>query len=403
MRLEFKPRPANTASIFGVTVRMHANGQAILHPEVRKTLEQLSEHADRTGRSLFVYGSKAMHRLESHRVETVDALKYNSETRAWEKIKAPAPHVLIRDYSDRDENRVPASILQHRVVRLVPQSALTAVMDKLTFSHAMQNARIMQPQTHEFSSKRMEDMLDEHGTIFLKDRKGSLGNGIAQIEMVGPNEVKLTHVKNQEQKSVQFNRDELRDRVEQFMKDAGKEKSGFIVQRGLADTPFRGRKFSFRVLMHQTETGPGITGIIARVGKPGSIVDNVSKGGEVTNHIDVLKSVFRNRHRHVATKLEEVCREAFHAVQTESGFRSALPLGELGLDVMFEGENPIVIEANSRPGMSVQSPLFPNYREQVFRTGEILYRQLVGSRLPGRKIEPEAAKPAPRPRLTKVA
>ncbi|WP_426451644.1 YheC/YheD family protein [Paenibacillus sp. S-38] len=197
------------------------------------------------------------------------------------------------------------------------------------------------PDTKPFTRSALQTMLKRYpSSVYFKPTRGSGGNGIARIERLSSGKYRLHHG---HKKQVLPSLAGLHAELKRF---AGRRP--YLLQRGIHLLKSRGRPFDLRVMVQKTRSGRWLsTGIFAKLGRPGKVVNNYNQGGRIELLPEVLKGAGIPKGRRVRMKwqLKRMGTKAGRCFDRHrKGFR------ELGLDVAIDRSRRMwILEVNTRP------------------------------------------------------
>ncbi|MCZ8522320.1 YheC/YheD family protein [Paenibacillus mucilaginosus] len=124
------------------------------------------------------------------------------------------------------------------------------------------------PQTEPFTKARLQTMLKRYpSSVYFKPVRGSGGNGIVRIQRLKSGKYLMRHL---QERKVLPSLDSLYGVLKRF---AGRRP--YLLQRGIRLMKTRGKPFDLRVMVQKTKGGRWLsTGIFAKIGKPGKVVNN---------------------------------------------------------------------------------------------------------------------------------
>nr|WP_275422660.1 YheC/YheD family protein [Paenibacillus mucilaginosus] len=197
------------------------------------------------------------------------------------------------------------------------------------------------PDTKPFTRSGLQTMLQRYpSSVYFKPTRGSGGNGIARIERLASGKYLLHHG---EKKRVLTSLGSLHAELKRF---AGRRP--YLLQRGIHLLKSQGKPFDLRVMVQKTSRGRWLsTGIFAKLGRPGKVVNNYHQGGRIVLLPTALKGAGISKERRDRMKWQ-LKRMGTHAGRCfdrhRKGFR------ELGLDVAIDRSRRMwILEINTRP------------------------------------------------------
>lgn len=199
------------------------------------------------------------------------------------------------------------------------------------------------PDTIPFATEDdFKDFIEKHRVVYVKPSFGSQGRNICKLTSTAEGWV-LEH-------SSDIKDTYLFTTVEELFRVLKKniKHRSYIVQKGISLLEFDHKKVDFRILLNKKQKKLWkITSFVARIGDAGHIVSNLSRGGEMQNGVDFLRTLFDEREARELYK--ETGRLALRTAACLSEKRYDL-FGELGIDIALDIEkHPWIIELNSKP------------------------------------------------------
>ncbi|GAA3408596.1 YheC/YheD family protein [Paenibacillus hodogayensis] len=212
------------------------------------------------------------------------------------------------------------------------------------------------PVTHQATPSSVREMMAQFPQLILKPNSSSIGMGIMKLERTSGGW--LLHGAAPRGRTIPF-----RDVLPAIARRKLKSRS-YLVQQLLPLATYNGRPFDLRVSVQRNETGDWqITGIAAKVAKPGAFRTNVAQGGVVYTLEKVLQSYPHLDLEAVRQgvgdfSLRVACQLSEHLPQ----------LADIGLDVgLTEHGFPMFIECNGRDlRYSFQQGQMPDAFQRIY-------------------------------------
>jgi hypothetical protein len=197
------------------------------------------------------------------------------------------------------------------------------------------------PTTRTFDRSTVEEMLDQHGMIYVKPIYGTFGNGVIRIEKrTGDPEPYFFQSGESKYSFASF--DEMYRKLLVV-----KKRRDYIVQQGIHLLKFTGRRFDLRIMVQKNpQSRWETTGIIGRVAHPRKIVTNYHAGGMPMPVKKLLiESLPDEQSNHYQTRLRKF------GVDIAKTMEKRFPrLKEIGVDVAIdENFKPWILEVNTLP------------------------------------------------------
>ncbi len=189
----------------------------------------------------------------------------------------------------------------------------------------------------------IREAVSQYGYIFLKSSGGSGGRSVFALEKYDQGFCFRYYRKGNHRKRYVSNLDGLRS----AMKAIGLKPDGVIIQQGIRLIKYRNRLMDLRVLMVKGKNG--IWNAVynqARVAKGGSVITNLSLGGEVMKYSDIYPALKRRYPGIPSDKqIKKACKVIVRYIEKEFG-----PFGEIGVDIGVDEAGKVwLLEANSKP------------------------------------------------------
>ncbi|MDQ0217629.1 YheC/YheD family protein [Peribacillus cavernae] len=199
--------------------------------------------------------------------------------------------------------------------------------------------------------------IEKHHVVYVKPSFGSQGKNICKLTETAEGWV-LEHSKDIKDTYLFATVTELFAVLKRTIKHRS-----FIVQKGIPLLEFDHKKIDFRILLNKSKNQSWkITSLVARIGNAGHIVSNLSRGGEMKNAADFLKSAFTENE--ALTLYKEISKLALQTANCVIEQRADL-FGELGIDIALDtNKQPWIIEVNSKPSKAFQGS-YEKFRPSV--------------------------------------
>lgn len=192
------------------------------------------------------------------------------------------------------------------------------------------------PETATVDRRKVKALLREHGTLYLKPKRASVGFGIIRVSRVDDDTFADINALGRTKRR--------KLGVRQIVKLVRGRRLGYLAQQGIALMQYRGSPVDFRVSVQRGEDGAWqCTGMVGKVARARSIVTNLHCGG---------KSIKVSRLFEEWGWDEDEMRSAIAdlGVRIAAALERELPrIADLGLDIALdEHGHPWFIEANFR-------------------------------------------------------
>jgi glutathione synthase/RimK-type ligase-like ATP-grasp enzyme len=194
------------------------------------------------------------------------------------------------------------------------------------------------PNTILFNEHSLKKMLQVYQMVYVKPNKGSHGVGVMRVESNNGTYSYQIGAKRKSNLSWKQLTASLKRKI---------DNTTYIVQRGIHLSRYKNRIYDLRVVLQLNESHNWqITGMVARVAKPGMAVTNGAQGADThtfesvisaqggTELVERLKAEFHN-----------VCIDCAHLLHAKYPF-----LNELGFDIALDHQMyPWILEVNTTP------------------------------------------------------
>lgn len=187
-------------------------------------------------------------------------------------------------------------------------------------------------------------MLEKYGIVYVKSISGQLGKKVYRISRGEDGKIAIRY---RQKKS----------NAEDFLKDLSDERESigkffvpnkYIAQQNIDLMTYEDRPFDFRHMIQKDGSGKWVSkGIIGRIAAPGSVVSNISNGGEAMWASELLKRAFNLSDSETAQMVNEMT--ALGLSVCDELDKSGILYGDLGIDIGIDKNKQMwIIEINSR-------------------------------------------------------
>lgn len=333
------------------------------HIMAKKNFRLYRNYASRLKNGLlYVFGSN---NIKPH-TNTITGYYFNPAKKTWEPGEFPYPDVIMdRCYPNSYETHA-------QLEKVIGEGKIfnkKTRINKLEFYDALCKQTSLAghlPETKMFDSPSdLEYFLYIYNEVFLKPLNGMQGKGIITIssENDGFKCQYMVNGKNIEEKLPNCNQ------IIEALPNMGCDLGRYIIQKAIPRMEFRGRPFSFRVIVYKDGMGRWmVPAIFPKMAPLDSFLTNHASGAsfvplktiftEITEILPYSKTEYINIFINLALETARVLDRKYG------------PLGKLGIDVVLDKHGkPWLIEANGNPGLVPKEHMveFPNWSHQVFR------------------------------------
>ncbi|MUT67804.1 YheC/YheD family protein [Paenibacillus sp. NEAU-GSW1] len=194
------------------------------------------------------------------------------------------------------------------------------------------------PSAKRYGKSALNTMLTRYSIVYVKPVRGSHGNGVMRVMRIGAHysaQIGAAIVKSST----------LAGLHALLSKRIGKRP--YMIQRGISLRRFRGAIFDLRIVTQLRRSRRWqVTGMLARVAKPGMAVTNGAQGASIHTVETVLKAYSGIRSiAGTKERLRQLCLSSAYHLQQSYPF-----LKELGFDIALDAKlKPWILEVNVRP------------------------------------------------------
>lgn len=189
---------------------------------------------------------------------------------------------------------------------------------------------------------QLVDFIGKYGTVYVKASNGSLGKEVYKLQQLFKGGYLVGYRENGQNCSERLNLHEFQAKIING-RLAGKK---VIIQQGIYLAHFNERDFDIRLLVQKD--GNSLWSVIdkaVRVGAPGSVVTNVSSGGEVRKLDEVLSAIFPEKAQKIKQDIDSLALGICSCLENRYG-----RLCELGMDMALDIYGKLwLLEVNGKP------------------------------------------------------
>jgi len=292
----------------------------------------------------------------------VSGYYYNHREKTWQPGEFPYPDAVIdRTYP----NAYISHILLEKVIGKNRIFNKRSMINKLDFVKALGKNPVLGkhiPETWGFSdASQMESMLEKYGEVFLKPVDAMKGIGIVVVKKSPGGVMSCSYfIKG---KNFTTHISSANEIFEVLVKAAGYRRP-YVIQQGIPRMEYQGGPFSIRTWAMKNGQGRWvIPGMFAKGSLGSGFLTNFTAGAKLIKLKDLFESIIPRlpyAKTELLTLLEDLTLKTAEGLDARFG-----PLGELGLDIVFDHHGkPWLIEANGNPGIipifiQKEYPLWP--------------------------------------------
>ena len=291
----------------------------------------------------------------------VRGVYYDPRENRWRQRRFPLPHLLY----DRGGGLSPRSNPLIRRFRELGIKNINArhFFDKWDLHHRLSRFSAIFPHLPatvkgEKASDALQ-MLHQHGSVYVKTRRGSSGVGVIRMEKLGPDGFRYYHSYGGQLSSEILSKRELAMLIDHYF-----ARRPFIIQKPI-DLLKKGQGIiDFRSEVQKNEKGRlVVAGTTARIGRPHSPIASHTRTEDYYPLEEFARSVLQLdavKARQLKAKIHDFLHQVFRGVEPAYG-----PFGEMGIDFGLDtGGKLWLIECNSK---SAKTALYYAYGGEVVR------------------------------------
>ncbi|PKM82867.1 MAG: hypothetical protein CVU89_01660 [Firmicutes bacterium HGW-Firmicutes-14] len=293
---------------------------------------------------------------------TITGYSYDYTKNTWSESEFPFPDAVI-------DRCYPNPYICHIwLENLIGRNRIfnkKTMIDKLQFVKVLSRDEVLKnhiPETWEYTvASQLMSMLQDHGEVFLKPVNGMKGHGIIVVNNTGRDVPEYSYMTGGKKYTGLLSSPK---EISDVIKKAAGRKRPYIIQQGIRRMNFKGGPFSIRTWAMKNGKGQWvIPGMFAKGSFGEGFLTNFTAGAKLIPLKDFYESILPRlpySKDRLLSLLKELTLGTAEALDREFG-----PLGELGLDIVFDQEGkPWLIEANGNPGIipifiQKEYPLWP--------------------------------------------
>lgn len=284
-----------------------------------------------------------------HAKRKLEAFTVHPVTKKWIKGTFPLPNVVYNRIPYREHEQRPEVRNLLTDLKTKPDISLfnPQFFNKGELYEWLQRAdEVIEylPETKRLNQlDDLKDMVQRHGTVYLKPVDGKAGAGIMRIVRTDDGYL-VSKQGLKGSKNMAF--PTLAGAWASMQRALSA--SAYLVQQGVPLAKVKDRFFDLRALLQKNGNGEwGLTGLGARVAGTESITTHVPRGGRIGRPEALLRQEFGStKTRSILMQVEQAAIRIAEAIE-KHGIR---PLGEMSMDVAIDQDGAVwFLEANSKP------------------------------------------------------
>jgi glutathione synthase/RimK-type ligase-like ATP-grasp enzyme len=279
--------------------------------------------------------------------KNVDGLIYNHISKKWEAAVYPFPNVIYDRATFLEKEKEIGYFVRERLNKeyKIPFVNSKSYFNKWETHEVLSYDKLVSkylPDTIRYYHPcQIIDLLDKYTSVYIKDSAGKLGKNIFKLSKDN-DELYIVSYQNI------GNKYSFKLSLEEFHTKFIANKllgRNIIIQQGIDIAVLNEHPFDIRILAQKKEVDMWeVVDKSIRVASPGSIVTNISSGGEVKNFNEVIPLIFRSS-TSISSAIDALAVNVCEALEKKYG-----TLGELGIDVALDKNgNAWLLEVNGKP------------------------------------------------------
>lgn len=279
---------------------------------------------------------------------SVHGLTFNPVEEIWQPEKYPLPNAIYDRATFSKEEKEAGNLVRRR---LKNEYKIPFLNNKHYFSKWQTHKTLTDyPEINKYLPETvlythpliLANFLEKYPVAYLKDSGGKLGRNILKVQQANQERYIITHQKRGKSYSDKLNLQGLHNRVING-KLAGKT---VLIQQGIELAGVGERPFDIRLLAQKNGFGKWqVVDKSIRLGVPGSIVTNISSGGEAKKFAEVIPAVFPLWAATIEKEVDALALNVCRRLEEKFG-----TLCELGVDIAIDKQGQLwLIEVNGKP------------------------------------------------------
>lgn len=192
------------------------------------------------------------------------------------------------------------------------------------------------PVTSSYSLTRLQTMMKQHSSLYIKPQSSSVGKGIVKISRKSDGRWKLQFPRK---RSILMRKPQAVKKISGYVK-----RKKYLIQQTIPLAQYKGKPYDIRVTVQRNASGAWqVTGMYGKVARRGSHLTNIAQRGTAKKCEMLFQSSFQNPSQ-VADDLKDLSLE----IARHLG-KKLKHLADLGLDMGVDASGkPYFIEMNGR-------------------------------------------------------
>lgn len=279
--------------------------------------------------------------------KNIHGLTYDIVNKRWDLAVCPFPDIIYdRATFPEKEKEIGGFIREH----LSHEYKLPFINSKSYFNkwetHEVlsKNSAIIKylPDTAKYyHPHQITDFLNKYSSVYIKDSGGRLGKNIYKLQKAPDELYILSYQTSRNRYSNRLTLEQVHNKLASG-KLSGKN---IIIQQGIDVALVDKHPFDVRILAQKNESESWeVVDKSIRAAAPGSVVTNVSSGGEIKSFDKIIPSLF-SKSSSISSEVDILVITVCKALEEQYG-----RLGELGIDIAIDKSGKVwLLEVNGKP------------------------------------------------------
>lgn len=351
------------------------NFKRLYKKKLKYKMNFLAEEALKEEVQVLVFSPLSMSWLS----KSINGLIYNAVSKKWELAVYPFPDIIYDRATFPEKEKEIGRFVRDRLNKEFKISFVNnkSYFNKLETHEVLSNdSAIIKylPDTAKYSHPcQLIDFLEKYNSVYIKDSGGKLGKNIFKLQKA-PDELYILSYQDSGNKySDKLTLQEIHNKLE-ANKLLG---MNILIQQGIDIAALNEHPFDVRILAQKNERQSWeVVDKSIRAASPGSIVTNVSSGGEVKKFNEVIPLLFSNSVS-ISSEVDMLVITVCEALEKKYG-----KLGELGIDVAIDKSGKVwLLEVNGKPSKlciyhSCNLELINRSCRNIVRYSKVLFKQM---------------------------
>jgi glutathione synthase/RimK-type ligase-like ATP-grasp enzyme len=311
--------------------------------------------------------------------KNINGMIYNAVNKNWELTVYPFPDIIYDRATFPEKEKEIGRFVRDRLNKEFKISFVNnkSYFNKLETHEVLSNdstiIKFLPATAKYFHPFQLIDFLDKFNSVYIKDSGGRLGKNIFKLQMAQDEFYILSYQDSGNKYSDKLTLQEIHNKfsADKFLG------MNILIQQGIDIATLNDHPFDIRILAQKNEKQSWeVVDKSIRVASPGSIVTNVSSGGEVKKFNEVIPLLFQNSVS-ISDEVDMLVITVCEALEKKYG-----SLGELGIDIAIDKSGKVwLLEVNGKPAKlciyhSGNLELINRSCRNIIRHSKVLFKQV---------------------------